>query len=153
MENLVRLFNNELKPIFGILIILNILDQILLSGHYFSNNIFLDIFFGTSMILFLVELVLRSYSERKLTFLTAIDIIVLANYYLIGILDLRVLRIFRASPRLSRKRVFGEKSSFAKAQYFTAFPLWTPYGDLIFLLFAGLSTKVNKNNLPKWIPK
>ena len=56
MENLVRLFNNELKPIFGILIILNILDQILLSGHYFSNNIFLDIFFGTSMILFLVEL-------------------------------------------------------------------------------------------------
>ena len=51
------------------------------------------------------------------------------------------------------KRVFGEKPSFAKAAYFTVFPLWTPLGDLIFLLFAELWTKVNKNHLPKWAPE
>ena len=51
------------------------------------------------------------------------------------------------------KRVFGEKPSFAKAAYFTAFPLWTPLKDLIFLLFAELWTKVNKNHLPKWAPE
>ena len=42
------------------------------------------------------------------------------------------------------KRVFCEKPSFAKAAYFTVFTLWTPLGDLIFLLFAELWTKVNK---------
>ena len=123
MENLVRLFNNELKPIFGILIILNILDQILLSGHYFSNNIFLDIFFGTSMILFLVELVWRSYSERKLTFLTAIDIIVLANYYLIGILDLRVLRIFRAYSTFNQHNVLLPANTLLRTVYHQRFAL------------------------------
>ena len=51
------------------------------------------------------------------------------------------------------KRVFGERTSFVKAAYFTAFPLWTPLGDLIFLLFAELWTKVNKNHLPKWAPE
>ena len=51
------------------------------------------------------------------------------------------------------KRVFGEKPSLTKAAYFTVFPLWTPLGDLIFLLFAELWTKVNKNHLPKWAPE
>ena len=36
------------------------------------------------------------------------------------------------------KRVFGEKLSFAEVAYFTVLPLWTPLGDLIFLLFAEL---------------
>ena len=51
------------------------------------------------------------------------------------------------------KRVFGEKPSFAKVTYFAGFPLLTPFGDLIFLLFAELSTKVSKKYLPKWAPK
>ena len=51
------------------------------------------------------------------------------------------------------KRVFREKLSFAEISYFTRFPLLTPLGDLIFLLFAELSTKVSKNHLPKWAPK
>ena len=51
------------------------------------------------------------------------------------------------------KRVFGEKPSFAKVPYFTRFPLLTPFGDFIFLVFAELSTKVSKNHLPKWAPK
>ena len=51
------------------------------------------------------------------------------------------------------KRVFGEKPSFAKIPYFTGFLLLTPFGDLIFLVFAELSTKVSKNHLPKWAPK
>ena len=51
---------------------------------------------------------------------------------------------------LREKRVSGEKQSFAKAAYFIVFPLWTPLGDLIFLLFAELWAKVNKNHLPKW---
>ena len=51
------------------------------------------------------------------------------------------------------KRVIGEKPSFAKAAYFPVFPLWTPLGDFIFLLFAELWTKVNKNHLPKLAPE
>ena len=46
------------------------------------------------------------------------------------------------------KRVLGEKPSFAKVPYFTGFSLLTPFGDLIFLVFAELSTKVKKNHLP-----
>ena len=51
------------------------------------------------------------------------------------------------------KRVFGEKPFFAKIPYFTGFSLLTPFGDLIFLVFAELLTKVSKNHLPKWAPK
>ena len=51
------------------------------------------------------------------------------------------------------KRVFGEKQSFAKVPYFTGFSLLTPFVDLIFLVFAELSTKVSKSHLPKWAPK
>ena len=39
------------------------------------------------------------------------------------------------------KRVFGEKPSFAKAVYFTVFPLWTPFRNLIFLLLQNCGQK------------
>ena len=51
------------------------------------------------------------------------------------------------------ERVFGEKPSFAKVPYFTGFSRLTPFGDLIFSVFAELSTKVSKNHSPKWAPK
>ena len=60
---------------------------------------------------------------------------------------------FGALLGFREKRVFGEKPSFAKVQYFTRFPLLTPFWDLIFLVFAELLTKVSKNHLPKWAPK
>ena len=51
------------------------------------------------------------------------------------------------------KHVFVENPSFAKVQCFTRFSLWTPFGDLLFLLFLKLWTQVNKNHLPKWAPE
>ena len=123
MENLVRLFNNELKPLFGLLIVLNILDQILLSGDYFSKYLFLDIFLVISMILFLIEQVLRFYSEKKLTFLSVIDLVVLANYYLIGILDLRVLRIFRAYSTFNQHNILFPANTLLRTVYHQRFAL------------------------------
>ena len=77
MENLIRLYNNKLKPMFGILILLNILDQILLSGTLLTENLFLEIFYAISMVLFVLELFLRIASEKKITVLTIIDAAVL----------------------------------------------------------------------------
>ena len=65
MENLIRLYNNKLKPMFGILILLNILDQILLSGTLLTENLFLEMFYAISMVLFVLELFLRIASEKK----------------------------------------------------------------------------------------
>ena len=48
------------------------------------------------------------------------------------------------------ERVFGEKQSFTKVQYFTGFPLLIPLGDSIFFLVAELWTKVDKNHIPEW---
>ena len=69
MENLIRLYNNKLKPMFGVLILLNILDQILLSGSLIPKNLFLEIFYAISMVLFILELFLRIASEKKITVL------------------------------------------------------------------------------------
>ncbi len=123
MKNLIRLFNNELKPIFGVLIILNIVDQILLSGDYFANYMLLNVFITLSMIFFLIELIIRSYSEKKLTFLTIIDAIVIANYYLIGILDLRVLRIFRAYSLFNQHNILFPANTLLRTVYHQRFAL------------------------------
>jgi len=53
---------------------------------------------------FLLELVLRLLIERRVTFLSAIDLIVLLNGFLIGAIDLRVLRIFRLFQIFNRSK-------------------------------------------------
>ena len=69
------------------------------------------------MIIFIVELFIRFYIERKLTFLSIIDAAVLLNYYLLGILDLRMLRLFRAYSSFSNHQVLLPSNILIKTVY------------------------------------
>ena len=80
MERNVELFNTYLKPFFGFIIILNLFHQVFSSGGIYLTSSFFDYFYKISMIIFIVELFIRFYIERKLTFLSIIDAAVLLNY-------------------------------------------------------------------------
>ena len=104
--------NNKPKAFFdkfiGVLIFLNILHQVISSmdlTEYGTLLAYGDIFFQISMIVFLGELIYRIAKERNLGFLNIIDGMVLINYFLIGILDLRIFRLFRFFDIFSRTRI------------------------------------------------
>ena len=104
--------NNKPKDFFdkfiGALIFLNILHQVISSmdlPEYGTLLAYGDIFFQISMIVFLGELIYRIAKERNLGFLNIIDGMVLINYFLIGILDLRIFRLFRFFDIFSRTRI------------------------------------------------
>jgi voltage-gated potassium channel len=105
MEVLGKVFEHYFRPFFGVLIICNILDQIFSSGTSLLDHVFFDIFFRVSMLAFLIELLLRVVVEKRVTFLLLVDLAVLINYYIIGVFDLRVLRILRAYSAFSQHRV------------------------------------------------
>ena len=104
--------NTKLKAFFdkfiGALIFLNILHQVISSmdlSQYQSLLIYGETFFQISMMIFLGELLFRLYIERRLGFLNVMDGMVLMNYFLIGILDLRIFRLFRFFDIFSRTRI------------------------------------------------
>ena len=104
--------NNKSKALFdkfiGALIFLNILHQVISSmdlTEYQSMLSYGEIFFQISMVIFLVELFYRLIDERRLGFLNTMDGLVLINYFLIGILDLRIFRLFRFFDIFSKTRI------------------------------------------------
>tara|TARA_B100000965_G_C19533836_1_gene732361 strand:- start:345 stop:1388 length:1044 start_codon:yes stop_codon:yes gene_type:complete len=104
--------NTKLKAFFdkfiGALIFLNILHQVISSmdlSQYQSLLIYGETFYQISMMIFLGELLFRLYIERRLGFLNVMDGMVLMNYFLIGILDLRIFRLFRFFDIFSRTRI------------------------------------------------
>ena len=104
--------NNKSKALFdkfiGALIFLNILHQVISSmdlTEYQSMLSYGEIFFQISMVIFLVELLYRLIDERRLGFLNTMDGLVLINYFLIGILDLRIFRLFRFFDIFSKTRI------------------------------------------------
>ena len=104
--------NNKSKALFdkfiGALIFLNILHQVISSmdlTEYRSMLSYGEIFFQISMVIFLVELLYRLIDERRLGFLNTMDGLVLINYFLIGILDLRIFRLFRFFDIFSKTRI------------------------------------------------
>ena len=104
--------NNKSKALFdkfiGALIFLNILHQVISSmdlTEYQSMLSYGEIFFQISMVIFLVELLCRLIDERRLGFLNTMDGLVLINYFLIGILDLRIFRLFRFFDIFSKTRI------------------------------------------------
>ena len=104
--------NTKLKAFFdkfiGALIFLNILHQVISSmdlSHYQSLLVYGETFYQISMVIFLGELLFRLYIERRLGFLNVMDGMVLMNYFLIGILDLRIFRLFRFFDIFSRTRI------------------------------------------------
>jgi voltage-gated potassium channel len=104
--------NNKSKALFdkfiGALIFLNILHQVISSmdlTEYQSMLSYGEIFFQISMVIFLVEFLYRLIDERRLGFLNTMDGLVLINYFLIGILDLRIFRLFRFFDIFSKTRI------------------------------------------------
>tara|TARA_Y100001970_G_C14135949_1_gene804275 strand:- start:259 stop:1302 length:1044 start_codon:yes stop_codon:yes gene_type:complete len=104
--------NTKLKAFFdkfiGALIFLNILHQVISSmdlSQYQSLLIYGETFYQISMMIFLGELLFRLYIDRRLGFLNVMDGMVLMNYFLIGILDLRIFRLFRFFDIFSRTRI------------------------------------------------
>ena len=108
MENTNNKPNAFFDKFIGALIFLNILHQVISSmdlPEYGTLLAYGDIFFQISMIVFLGELIYRIAKERNLGFLNIIDGMVLINYFLIGILDLRIFRLFRFFDIFSRTRI------------------------------------------------
>ena len=102
-----KLFKRYFDDFIGYLIILNVLHQILTSGYPLADYIF-DLsknFILFSFGIFIFELIFRIFKEKKLSILLLIDIVVIANYLFINIIDLRIFRIFRAYSIFSQLRV------------------------------------------------
>ena len=101
MKRLLDIMNN----LFGLVIALNIFHQIVSSTGYLSISIpIIKILYWVSMIIFVIELLLRIGSEKKLSFLISIDTLVLINQLFFSVYDLRILRLFRLFDIFSQSR-------------------------------------------------
>ena len=102
-----KLFKKHFNNFIGYLIILNVIHQIFISGYSLSNNLLIlsEYFILFSFGIFMIEALYRIFNERKISTLLLIDIIVIFNYLLISIIDLRIFRIFRAYSIFSQLRV------------------------------------------------
>ena len=92
-----QIFERYLENFFGVLIALNIVHQILASTNVMSGYpewaIYFDLFYPISMAIFVGEVILRSYLDRRLGFLGWVDVIVVLNYFILGgLYDLRAFR-------------------------------------------------------------
>ena len=108
MNNSVKNTQFIFDKFIGILIFLNIFHQVISSMDlrgYESMLGYGNIFFQLSMLIFLGEVIYRFILERKLGFLNTVDSLVLVNYFFIGILDLRIFRLFRFFNIFSRTRI------------------------------------------------
>ena len=115
--NNIHFFDKYLRPFFGSLIVLNLIHQVFSSGTSIIDFTLFENFYKISMILFIVELCLRFYLERKLTFLSTLDAIVLINYYFVGVLDFRMLRLFRAYSSFSNHEILLPSNILIKTVY------------------------------------
>ena len=101
MKRLLDIMNN----LFGLVIALNIFHQIVSSTGYLSISIpIIKILYWASIIIFVIELILRIGSEKKLSFLISIDTLVLINQLFFSVYDLRILRLFRLFDIFSQSR-------------------------------------------------
>ena len=102
-----KFFEKHFNDLIGYLIILNVIHQIFISGNSLSNNLLIlsEYFILFSFGIFVIEALYRIFNERKISTLLLIDIVVIFNYLLINIIDLRIFRIFRAYSIFSQLRV------------------------------------------------
>ena len=101
MKRLLDITNN----LFGLVIALNIFHQIVSSTGYLALSMpIIKILYWVSMIIFVIELLLRIGSEKKLSFLISIDTLVLINQLFFSVYDLRILRLFRLFDIFSQSR-------------------------------------------------
>ena len=102
-------FDKHVENYLGVLILLNILHQIISSMAFMEGResliLYGGFFFQISMYIFSVELVLRLFLERRLSFLSGLDLLVLLNHFFLGLIDLRVFRMLRAFQIFSQSRI------------------------------------------------
>ena len=110
---MIKYINN----IAGILILLNIFDQILSSSKIIPENIYFDLFVIASYLFFGAEFITRIIIERRFSFLLVFDFIVLANYIFFGFYDLRILRIFRAYSIYSNHKMLLPTNTLLRTVY------------------------------------
>ena len=86
--NIKNIFERYLENFFGILIALNILHQIMASTTIMDNYpewLFLfELFYQISIIVFVIEIAIRTYLDKRLGFLGGVDLIVVLNYFILG---------------------------------------------------------------------
>jgi len=94
-----------LNKFFGVVIALNIFHQIASSAGYLELKIpLIQVLYWISIGIFGIEIILRIFAERKLSFLLSIDGLVLINQVFFSIYDLRILRLFRLFDIFSQSR-------------------------------------------------
>tara|TARA_B100000965_G_scaffold384960_1_gene385715 strand:+ start:398 stop:1426 length:1029 start_codon:yes stop_codon:yes gene_type:complete len=95
----------RLNKLFGAVIAVNIIHQIVSSAGYLSIDIpILRTLYLLSIIIFAIELLLRVWVEKRVSFLLSIDGLVLVNQVFFSIYDLRILRLFRLFDIFSQSR-------------------------------------------------
>ena len=102
-----KFFDKFFNDFIGYLIILNVIHQIFVSTYSLTENLLRisETFIFISLLIFLIEIFLRLYKERKLSFLLLLDITVVVNFFTLNLLDLRIFRIFRAYSIFSNIRI------------------------------------------------
>ena len=96
---------DTLNKFFGAVIVVNIFHQIVSSAGYLVMDMpILKTLYILSIIIFVFELLLRVFVERRLSFLLSIDGLVLINQIFFSIYDLRILRLFRLFDIFSNSR-------------------------------------------------
>ena len=110
---MIKYINN----IAGILILLNIFDQILSSSKIIPENIYFDIFVLASYLFFGAEFITRIIIERRFSLLLVFDFVVITNYIFFGFYDLRILRIFRAYSIYSNHKMLLPTNTLLRTVY------------------------------------
>ncbi|MDG1184476.1 MAG: ion channel, partial [SAR86 cluster bacterium] len=106
---------DTLNKFFGAVIAINILHQIASSaGYLVLDQPVLKTLYFISIGIFGIELILRIFVERKLSFLLSIDGLVLINQVFFSIYDLRILRLFRLFDIFSQSRFLLPTSTLIK---------------------------------------
>ena len=104
-----NLFEKHLDNYLGVLIFLNILHQIVSSMQFMEGmerlTAYGEVFFEASMYVFVAEFFARVFIEKRLSFLSVLDLAVLLNHFLLGAIDLRVFRMFRTFQIFSQTRI------------------------------------------------
>ncbi len=123
-----QIFERYLENFFGLLIALNILHQIIASTNMMATlpewQFYFDIFYSISMVIFTVEILMRSYIDRRLGFLGWVDITILVNYFLLGgVYDLRAFRLFRVFEIYKHTRILFPSNTLLRTIYLQRFAL------------------------------
>ncbi|MGY8816114.1 MAG: cyclic nucleotide-gated ion channel [Gammaproteobacteria bacterium] len=126
--NLKHVFERHLENFFGLLIALNILHQILASTTLINDYpdwvYYFELFYQVSMVIYVAEIGLRTYLDRRLGFLGWVDAIIVLNYFILGgVYDLRAFRLFRVFEIYKHTRILFPSNTLVRTIYLQRFAL------------------------------